>query len=72
MVWSLWSGCRDVVKGSQRLHKIPCSDCQYFTDSHLLKCTLHPYIALTEDAIECTDYESTALKAPAESLVGRQ
>lgn len=40
----------------QRLHQIPCSNCQYFSCNYVLKCSVHPYTALTESAINCQDY----------------
>ena len=45
-----------------RLHQIPCSGCQYFTGDYSLKCTVHPYEALTEDAISCLDFEKAILQ----------
>lgn len=38
------------------MHQIPCSKCQFFTGNYQLKCTVNPKIALTEEAINCTDY----------------
>jgi hypothetical protein len=38
------------------MHKIPCPNCQFFTNDHRLKCTIKPLIANTEDAISCQDY----------------
>jgi hypothetical protein len=60
-VWSVWSTIRDTTKKTRQLHQIPCANCQYFTSSYHLKCTVHPTIALTEEAIECADYESKEL-----------
>jgi hypothetical protein len=37
--------------------KIICSDCQYFNNNHFLKCALHPGTVLTEQAIDCRDYD---------------
>ncbi|MDX2232556.1 MAG: hypothetical protein NW220_23195 [Leptolyngbyaceae cyanobacterium bins.349] len=56
--WSIWSTIRDTAARTRRLHQIPCANCQYFTSSYHLKCTVHPGIALTEEAIDCMDYES--------------
>ncbi len=42
----------------KRLHQIPCSRCTFFTGDYRLKCTVHPYSALTETAINCSDYEA--------------
>ncbi|WP_205127386.1 hypothetical protein [Okeania hirsuta] len=41
----------------RRLHQIPCSRCIFFTGDYRLKCTVHPYNALTETALNCSDYE---------------
>jgi hypothetical protein len=40
----------------KRLHQIPCDRCIFFTGEYNLKCTVHPYKALNEDAIGCSDY----------------
>ncbi|MBA3924493.1 MAG: hypothetical protein H0X31_23450 [Nostocaceae cyanobacterium] len=60
VLWSLWE---DLVRGCvnlQRLHQIPCYRCTFFTGDYHLKCTVHPSQALTEEAINCLDYESTS------------
>ena len=55
--WSMFSATRDSVKIAQKMHQIPCSGCQYFTDDYRLKCTVNPSTANTEEAIECLDYQ---------------
>jgi RNA polymerase subunit RPABC4/transcription elongation factor Spt4 len=55
--WSVWSAVRDGLANARRMHQIPCADCQFFTNSHYLKCPVHPDIALSEDAIGCIDFE---------------
>ncbi|MCF4968012.1 hypothetical protein [Nostoc sp. CMAA1605] len=57
VLWSLWTATRDGLKTAQRMHQIPCPGCQFFTDNYRLKCTVHPSIANTEEAIECTDFQ---------------
>jgi hypothetical protein len=57
-VWSLWSAARDGISTAKHMHKIPCANCQFFTDNYRLKCTVHPSIANTEDAIDCSDYQA--------------
>jgi hypothetical protein len=42
----------------KRLHQIPCDRCAFYTGEHNLKCTVHPYKAFREEAIECVDYKS--------------
>ncbi len=46
----------DVIKRAKRMHKIPCSNCQYFTNDYRLKCPVNPFQASTEAAINCQDY----------------
>jgi hypothetical protein len=36
--------------------KNPCDQCRYLSCNAYLKCALHPSIALTAGAIDCTDY----------------
>ena len=55
-----WRLSTDVLRGLahvRRLHQIPCSSCQFYTGSSHLKCPVHPYLALTEEAINCEDFE---------------
>ena len=40
--------------------EITCSRCQYFNNNHFLKCALHPAIVLTEQAVDCVDYDQKA------------
>ncbi|WP_373403961.1 hypothetical protein [Cylindrospermopsis raciborskii] len=51
---------RGVFKGTvqiaQKMHQIPCPNCQFFTNNYRLKCTVNPYTASTEGAIGCPDY----------------
>jgi hypothetical protein len=46
------------VATSQKLHQIPCTNCQFFTGDYRLKCTVQPTIANTEAAITCMDYQA--------------
>ncbi len=41
----------------RRLHQIPCSNCLFFTGEYNLKCPVHPCKALSEQAIDCVDYQ---------------
>ncbi|NJR70951.1 MAG: hypothetical protein HC771_21685 [Synechococcales cyanobacterium CRU_2_2] len=56
-LWNIFVTSRDTVKRSQVLHRIPCARCVFFTNDYRLKCTVHPDIALTEEAIGCQDFE---------------
>ena len=55
-VLTVWSAIRDSVAQAKRMHQIPCAHCQFFTNDHRLKCTVHPAIANSENAIDCPDY----------------
>lgn len=57
VIWSLWTTARDSLNIAKQMHQIPCSGCQFFTDDYRLKCTVHPSVANTEDAINCLDYQ---------------
>ena len=41
----------------KKIHQIPCSKCDFFTNDYRLKCTVHPVKASTESAINCFDFE---------------
>jgi hypothetical protein len=56
--WTLVSALKDTIVVAKKMHEIPCANCLYFTDDHRLKCTLHPKIANTEQAIACRDYRT--------------
>ncbi|MBL1210902.1 hypothetical protein [Geminocystis sp. GBBB08] len=55
---TLITSLKDIKKRGEIMHKIPCSQCQYFTNNYRLKCTLQPLIANTELAIDCSDFRS--------------
>jgi hypothetical protein len=67
LVWSglislFFSMTKTVQQGLlhlKKLHQVPCDRCAFHTGSYLLKCTVHPSKAFSEDAIGCVDYEPT-------------
>ncbi|MGI0484450.1 hypothetical protein ACN4EK_03375 [Pantanalinema rosaneae CENA516] len=42
----------------KRSSKIPCQNCRFFSNSSYLKCAVHPMSAMTQNAIDCSDYQS--------------
>jgi hypothetical protein len=54
---SICFALQDAIIRLKRLHQIPCSGCIFFTGDYRLKCTVHPCKALSEEAIDCLDYE---------------
>ncbi|WP_088894605.1 hypothetical protein [Leptolyngbya ohadii] len=65
--WSLWAAARDSVRVAQRMHQIPCANCQYFTNTHFLKCPVHPSAAGSEEAVNCRDFEARGYASVANS-----
>lgn len=60
-VWGFISFLRDGTRRAQQMHKIPCSNCRYFTASYHLKCPVRPSVAMSESAIGCTDFEERSI-----------
>lgn len=61
VIFSIISFYLMLTKGTQhlkRLHEIPCSGCDFFTNDYRLKCTIHPCKACSEEAIGCIDFEA--------------
>jgi hypothetical protein len=57
LAWSLFSTLTQGVAQVKRLHQIPCSHCQFFSGDYRLKCTIRASTALSEEAINCIDYQ---------------
>ena len=55
-IWTIFTAVVDTIKRAKKMHKIPCTNCQYFTNNRYLKCTIQPNLANTEGAITCPDY----------------
>jgi hypothetical protein len=60
-LWSIFQAAAVALVQLRRLHQVPCDRCIYFTNSSHLKCTVHPCKALTENAIDCRDFEAQYL-----------
>ncbi len=41
------------VKG---LHKVPCKNCQFYSNNNYLKCAVKPDVVMTEEAKDCSEY----------------
>ncbi|HLO51969.1 MAG TPA: hypothetical protein VK211_26405 [Kamptonema sp.] len=61
LLWSVGSAIADSVKRAKRMHQIPCANCVFFTGDYHLKCPVQPKIALSEEAIDCSDYRGRSL-----------
>ncbi len=54
--WTIVSAIVDALNRAKQMHRIPCTNCRFFTNNYRLKCTIQPHIANTEGAINCSDY----------------
>lgn len=61
--WSLCVSLRQGWTNLQQLHQMPCDRCVFFTGEYHVKCALHPYKALSVEAINCLEYESAAMSS---------
>ncbi|MFM7428157.1 MAG: hypothetical protein ACKO7W_24700 [Elainella sp.] len=63
VIWSVISALGAAIHSAKIMHRIPCANCQFFTNTHYLKCPVHPSTALSQEAINCPDYRSSGYKA---------
>jgi hypothetical protein len=40
----------------KRFQRVPCRNCQYFSNNPYLKCAVNPGAVLTEEALQCSEY----------------
>lgn len=57
-IWRFSRLSKTAINHLHKMHQIPCSDCVFFSHEYYLKCPLHPKVALSEQAIDCQDFES--------------
>ena len=58
--WSLISPLIAAIAEARQMHRVPCSNCSFFTNDYRLKCTVKPFIATTKEAINCCDYSKNS------------
>lgn len=51
-----WKEARDRIVTFNHLKPVPCRNCRFFVNNHYLKCAVQPSIALTQQALNCSDY----------------
>lgn len=57
-VLSMVSMMKDGIANVRQMHRIPCANCQYATNDYRLKCSVHPSMAFSEEAVNCQDFEA--------------
>lgn len=40
----------------EKLTKVPCPNCQYFSKSSYLRCAVQPNLTMTNEAVNCSDF----------------
>lgn len=45
------------IAATQSPDQLPCQNCQFFKENQYLRCAVQPTIVLTDQAIDCQDYE---------------
>jgi hypothetical protein len=68
-LWKIWKVSLTGWSYVRRLHQIPCDRCVYFTGDYRLKCTVNPLMALSEESIDCRDFEPIAYSEKIPNLV---
>jgi hypothetical protein len=58
-IWDTYKLAKRSFASLKRMHQIPCSSCVFYTGDYRLKCPVHPCIALSEEALNCKDYQSS-------------
>lgn len=53
---SLLKSPRKKVRVNRRRPPLPCESCRFRGDTVHLRCAVHPYRAMTKDALDCPDY----------------
>ncbi|NJR37527.1 MAG: hypothetical protein HC781_00175 [Leptolyngbyaceae cyanobacterium CSU_1_4] len=72
LAWSMVKTVQQGINHLKKLHQVPCDRCVFHTGSYLLKCTVHPSKAFTEDSIGCLDYEPTCHRISPCSQAGQR
>ncbi|QLE42928.1 hypothetical protein FD723_22450 [Nostoc sp. C052] len=47
---------KDEIVRIKHLQQYPCENCHFFNNNRYLKCAVQPAIALTKQALNCSDY----------------
>ncbi|MBW4677391.1 MAG: hypothetical protein KME52_26350 [Desmonostoc geniculatum HA4340-LM1] len=49
---------KDEIVSIKTVEQHPCKKCHFFKNNYYLKCAVHPSMALTKEALNCSDYKS--------------
>ncbi len=44
------------INSENSIYELPCKTCHFYTNNNYLQCAVHPSIAMSEQAINCSDY----------------
>lgn len=51
------------------IHKVPCKNCQFYSNNNYLKCAVQPSLVLTEEAKNCSEYSPIKGELPPKKLL---
>jgi hypothetical protein len=53
------------------LCKVPCKNCQFYSNNHYLKCAVQPSLVMTEEAKNCSEYSPCQSKSTSKNFFNR-
>lgn len=56
MMSAIFTVIRSEIFSLEPISQVPCRNCQFFSSNPYLQCAVHPGMALTDKAINCSDY----------------
>lgn len=56
MASAIFTVVRSEIFSLEPISQVPCRNCQFFSSNPYLQCAVHPGMALTENAVNCSDY----------------
>lgn len=56
MMSAIFTVVRSEVFSLEPISQVPCRNCQFFSSNPYLQCAVNPGMALTDKAVNCSDY----------------
>jgi hypothetical protein len=57
MISDTWKLNRKQMNQTKQQAQLPCKKCHFFQNNPYIKCAVNPGLALTKEAMECSDYQ---------------
>jgi hypothetical protein len=59
-----WKVRRKDMGSARQIAQLPCKKCRFFHNNPYVKCAVNPEIALTRDAVDCSDFRPRDRNSP--------